>query len=219
MNQNPGEPRIRAGLILAGGKSSRMGTPKALLTLAGKPLVTRVADALLTVADPVLVSLSSTMDPAPYRRILPPTVQLVLDQGKSNHPLVGILSGLSQLPPCYCAILSCDLPFASAPILAQLFQEAEGYDAAIPQWPDGRLEPLHAVYRSTETLAAARRTIQETEFSNQDLVKRLQHARLVPTDRLQPFDPPLLTFFNVNTPMDLERAERLLPTRGPATPP
>lgn len=199
----------KAGLILAGGKSSRMGLNKALIELGGKAVVTRVTESLLQVTSEIIVTVAKDAPLHEYRRRLPQDVLIMRDKMDSSTPLVGIISGLEELQPCYCITLSCDLPFVSPKVLQRLFQEAEGYDATIPQWPNGRIEPLHAVYRSEKAEAAAREAYADKEWANRDMVKRLKMVRMVPTESLRTLDPDLLTFFNMNSPADMKQAEMI----------
>src|SRR3990172_140294 len=86
---------------------------------------------------------------------------------------------------------------------------AGGRAPATPGGPDGRIEPLVAVYRREALLVGAREALRALTYANQDVVRRLHDVRYVSTDTLRSVDRDLLSFANVNTRRDLSRALRL----------
>jgi len=133
----------RAGFVLAGGNSSRMGRDKARLPLHGKTLLEHVAAAVAEAAGSV------TLVGAPERyqdlgiRILP-------DSHPGGGPLAAIHTALSDSRADWNLIVACDMPLISASFLQSLLDAAEssGADCLIPSGPSGRLEPLCAVYHA-----------------------------------------------------------------------
>lgn len=186
--------------------SRRMGRDKALLQLGDRVMVRRVADAVGRVADEVVVVVSRHQNPEEYRRVLPPTVSLTEDAVEKQTPVVGIFSGLSQLESDYACVVSCDAPFVKPAVLDFLFKASHGIDAVIPAWPNGLIEPLHAVYRVETTRTAAKQAIEAEEFKNTDIIKRLHHVSYISVEELQQLDRELVSFFNVNTPAEYQRA-------------
>ncbi len=201
---------MRGAVILAGGKGSRIGGGKHLRELDGKPLVLHVVEKASTIADEIIVVLKNDDDPQVYRDILPDAVKLVLDSAQSEAPIVGIMSGARASASEYSAFLSCDLAFLNPEALIYLFDQSEGVNGAIPEWPDGLLEPLHAVYRTSGAANAAEAALKTQEYRTIAVARRLENVKRVAVEELKRFDPDLLTFFNVNTEEDLARAERLL---------
>jgi molybdopterin-guanine dinucleotide biosynthesis protein A len=201
---------VRGAVILAGGKGSRMGGEKHLRTLGGKPLMLHVVEKAGRVADEVIVVLKNDDDPQIYRKILPDTVKVVLDSVKSDAPIVGIKTGGDASASEYSAFLSCDLAFLNPDVLGFLFSQAADANGAIPEWPDGLLEPLHAVYRTKPAAEAAEDALSAEEYRTIAVAKRLGNVKHIAVDELRRFDPDLLTFFNVNTAEDLAKAEKLL---------
>lgn len=184
-----------------------MGRPKPFVRVGGVPLVLRVVDAASRVADEVVV-VSRGQRAADLARILPPGVAVAEDQDRRQAPLVGLLAGARALRSGFVAALACDLPFVRPRLLERLFDEAAGRDAAVPVWPDGRLEPLVAVYRRRALVAAADSALAADERSNLAMVRRLRRPRLVPVASVRAADPTLRSFENVNTAGDLSRARR-----------
>jgi len=199
---------VRGAIILAGGTSRRMGRPKALVRFLDVPLVQWMVRTVRPVAPEVIV----VARPSLARRLshlpLEGEARIIRDRVRVRGPLAGLLAGAASVGGEYVAALACDLPLLQVPLLRALFREARGRDAAVPRWPGGRIEPLGAVYRRVPLLAAARASLRSGDWALQDVVARLRNPRFVDTDSLRPFDESLVSFTNVNTLEELERAER-----------
>lgn len=194
-------------MVLAGGPSHRLGHPKALASFRGRPLIAHVLAAAREVATEVVVVSRGRL--AADIGAVVPDVRVVLDTLRVRSPLVGLLAGARALRSPYVAALACDLPLYRPRVLRQMFAFARGHDAAIPRWPDGRIEPLAAVYGRSALLAATRRSLAAGQRSNHDMIGHLPHIRYVSTETLRRVDPRLRSFTNVNTPEDLARAARM----------
>ena len=203
---------MRGAIVLAGGPSRRMGRAKPLVLLGGVPLVVRVVLSALEVADEVVVVTKGVGAPQ-IRRVLPEGVTLVMDTQRVQSPLVGFADGAAALASEYVAFLPCDLPFLSPALLRTLFEAAAGHDAAVPRWPDGRIEPMVAVYRRERARDAANAALARGARANTDLIRNLPDVVYVPVEVLRRVDPDLESLLNVNTPADLEAAERRVPPR------
>ena len=201
---------MRGAVILAGGRGTRIGANKHLTLLGGKPLMEHVIERAAMVVDELVVVLKNDDDCSLYENVLSPSVKLVKDKIPSDAPLVGIMTGGQALKSEYSAFLSCDLVFLNYGVLDFLFKQAEGVDAVIPRWPSGFVEPLHAIYRTTAAAQAAATALQSKEHRSTAVANRLNKVRYVNVEELKKFDPELLTFFNVNTPEDLAKAEQLV---------
>lgn len=93
-----------------------------------------------------------------------------------------------------------------------MFDRARGADAAIPQWPNGYIEPLHAVYKVSPALSAAEKAMGEGRLTIRAMIAGLGKVVYVGTDELRRFDPELSTFFNINSQKDLRTAVKMLRT-------
>ncbi len=200
---------MRAALILAGGLSKRMGKPKQFLDFHGTPLIARVASRLAKVVDEVVVAIKMGDDEENYRPHLPKSTLIIKDEVNMQAPLVGFCSGLKHVKSPYTFITSCDAPFLNPRVVDELFKRAEGGDAVLPIWPNGMLEPLHAVYHTTRTLDAACRCVEAGRFKNLSILDYLRDVRYVNVEELRSLDPKLLTFLNINTVEDYQHALRL----------
>ncbi len=190
-------------VILAGGRSRRMGFNKALLDLDGRPLISVVIDRVRPLTDRILIS---SNDEASYRFLNFPVVP---DRFMDCGPLAGFhASMLSNISSLY-IMLACDLPNLQSPVLSNLVSLADGVDAVIPRTEDGVVHPLCAVYRRT-CLPSIERALQRgtnkvvETFLNDTLV-----VRWVGPDEGQYREADLA---NINTPEDLQRLKS--PTHG-----
>jgi molybdopterin-guanine dinucleotide biosynthesis protein A len=131
-----------SGIILAGGKSSRIGQEKAFLRIRGRPLIERTV-AELSKVFPEIIIVSN--DPTAYQELGASAV--VPDIIKGVGPLGGIYTGLQKASNDYGFVVACDMPFLDSRVIrsqVEPLRSAEA-DAVVPRW-DGYLEPLHAIY-------------------------------------------------------------------------
>lgn len=183
--------------ILAGGRSQRMGRPKPSVELGGRPLISYpLAAARAAGLEPWIVAKRGSE--------LPPTdCRLLFEPDEPRHPLLGIVTALREVRPSPVIAVAADMPFVEADLLRLLAATA----ATTAVEADGRLQPLLARYapqdlealeRAVEASAAATAALQELD------------PETIGEETLRRFGDPERICFNVNSPADLERAERLL---------
>ncbi len=187
--------------MLAGGLSSRMGEDKALMAYAGTTLLAHVVGVVAGVAGAVVVAADSRDRYSAAN--LPSGTILVGDNFPGAGPLGGLVSGLIRAGEGYHVVTACDMPGLVPELLRLLFNEAEGFDGAIPL-VGGREEPLCAVYhrRCAEMLQAE---MLSGSLALRRAVQSL-NLRRVGEDRIRAVDPQLASFTNLNTPDDYKRA-------------
>ena len=195
----------RSAIVLAGGRSSRMGANKAALAWGGGTMLERVLaelsrgfDDLVVVAGPRLSAAASALTGAAAR--------IVSDRGEFEGPVTALRLGLATVHAEVAFVCACDLPFVNATLALELCDMVAGHDAAIPV-VQGRVQVLHAAYRKS-CVPALDSMIGRGARKLQDLAPMLD-ARMVAEGELRAHDPELLSFFNVNTPEDYARALRL----------
>jgi molybdopterin-guanine dinucleotide biosynthesis protein A len=202
------EPPDRAGVIVAGGRSTRMGDrEKAVVELAGQPLVARIADRLAAVTDELVVNCRADQRDVIASALGDRSRTFAVDEEPDRGPVAGIATGLRAAEASCAAVVACDLPFLDPELLAYLFERAAGRDAAVPK-PSEWFEPLHAVYRPEPMVAACEEALTEGDvriieplFSlDYDVVER---AALLEHGSLDSFE-------SVDTPADLRTAARRL---------
>jgi molybdenum cofactor guanylyltransferase len=198
-----------AGIVLAGGRSSRMGTPKAALEWHGSTLLRRTVGILARVADgPVLV----VRAPGQTLPELPPEVEIVDDPREGLGPVQGLAAGLAAVAGRaeVAFVCSTDLPFLHPAFARRVLRAAqEGADVGLPH-ARGFPQPLAASYRTTlapvaQQLVAERRLRPAFLFERCD-VTRLDEAALRADPILTALDPDLDSVLNVNEPGDYQEA-------------
>lgn len=128
------------GIILAGGKSSRMGTDKGLLLFNDKPFVQQSIDALSPlVSEIIIVSDRTDYDRFGFKRIM--------DEVKDAGPVSGIYSGLKASTTTFNLVLSCDIPLITTKILRKLIEHADAKSEIIQIESNGKTMPLIALYK------------------------------------------------------------------------
>lgn len=169
-------------------------------------MLSYVVEAASRVAEEIILVLGPQDDAASFSRVFPVEVQIARDRLPMRGPVVGLEAGLQLLKAETFLLLPCDLPLLRSEVLVFLLARVAGFDAVIPRWRNGRLEPMCAVYRKASVAPVLQAILKVKKYSLLDLVKRLRRVRFVPVSELEPVDPRLHSFVNVNTPADLERA-------------
>ncbi len=199
----------RSAIILAGGFSSRFGQDKSTLELKGKPLIKHVTDAVKPIVDEIIIVTSAQERADNYTKIVGTNIKFAIDVDDGKGPLVGALTGLQQASGKYSLLLPSDVPFVSRDVVELLFDLCPGRSAVVPRWPNTDIEPLHAVYNTKVALDAAKKAVSQGKQRVADMLDNMQGVRYLSTLVIQELDPDLKTLFNVNTPVDLKRAEVL----------
>jgi len=189
------------GVILAGGKSRRMGRPKLFIDVGGIPMferVYRVCDALFT--EIIIVA----NDSEPFRRY---DASVLPDIVPGKGPLGAIYTGLAHASQDHCFCVAADMPFLNMRLISHMIERRVEGDVIIPKTPDGH-HPLHAIYAKS-----CRKPI-ETLLSRGDLkiVDFFPEVTViyVPEGEIRRYDPLLRSLINVNTEDDLDQVQQFL---------
>ena len=197
----------RGCIILCGGKSSRMGSPKAMLPFGDQTLLQRVITCVENVC-PSIVVVAAKDQPLPD---LPESVVVVRDSVEGQGPLEGIRVGLKALPQTTTVayVTSCDVPFLKPSFVEFMFDRLGTNDIAVPV-EDGFFHPLAGVYcvSVSGAIEALFRTGERRPRMLFDQVCTVQ----VPTELLKTADATLDSLVNLNDPEQYQAAlERLRP--------
>lgn len=199
------------GIVLAGGRSTRLGRNKAIEPIGGKLLLHRVLDRLGAVFEELIVVVRDEDWVTPYLRGY--SARVIPDVYPGLGTLAGIFAGLQAAQTMHAFVCACDMPFLSIPLLTYMRTLAEGFDVVIPV-VDGREEPMHAIY-SKRCLEPIETRLRRGGARVIDFFPEVQ-VRYIDDAEIRRFDPELQSFFNVNTPADLERALAIAaPEAGP----
>lgn len=180
-----------------------MGQDKGLMPFLGRPLVQRILERLSPLADEVLVT---TNHPQDYQFL---DIPLIPDLHPGRGALGGLVTALNAAQQPLVAIVACDMPFASPELLSyqsQILQEGK-LDAVIPQL-EGGAEPFHAVYRRATCLPPALHALENGRWRANAWYPEVS-ILFLDQQQILSIDPSELTFLNVNTPGELEAAEKI----------
>jgi molybdopterin-guanine dinucleotide biosynthesis protein A len=194
-------------IILAGGKSSRLGRIKALQVIDGKSLIQWVVDHLAILSTEIIIA---TADGEAIPCSSAVRVKTVADIYPGKGPLAGIYSGLMASSSPQAIVVGCDTPFLSVGLLEYMTQICPASDVVVPRIKN-KLEPLCAVY-SKNCLAQIQKLLEQDERRIRKLFSMVK-VKYVEEDEINKFDPEHLSFFNINTQDDLERARKLAAER------
>ena len=192
--------RAVGGAILCGGKSTRMGTSKALLPFGPETMLQRVVRLLSGVVAPIVV-VAAVDQELPQ---LPAGVILTRDENEGRGPLEGLRAGLKALPMHVDAayVTSCDVPLLETGFVRQIIDLSRGYEIAVMEI-DGFTHPLSAVYRRA-TLPLVEDLLAHDRLRPVFLFDAVKTRRVKPEEMTA--DPELRTLRNLNTREDYERA-------------
>lgn len=194
-----------AGIVLAGGRSRRLGTDKAVLRLGDRTLLAATVETLLPFCTEVIVV---TNNPQGHAH---PAARLVGDVFPGAGSLGGVYSGLIATTAPRCLAVACDMPFLNPAVFSYLAELPGDHDIIIPR-VNSHLEPLHAIY-SRVCLPHMRELLERGHLKIIDFFHKV-NVRYVEGSELEPLDPGLRSFVNINTPQDLAGARSLLEGHG-----
>jgi len=202
-----------SALILAGGRSIRMGQDKAWLELGGMPLVEHTSRRVLPLVDELIFSTNRPEPFEPLLKRLPLPAQLVEDETSGAGPLAGMAAGLRVARFDLVLVLAVDMPFVQLGLLKHMAAVAADYQAVVPELhspvsDELVAEPLHAFYRRS-CLAAISARIQAGHRRVVSFLSEVRTYRMISAE-ISRFDPEFISFRNLNTPEDWLLATRWL---------
>ncbi len=193
-----------SGIILAGGKSIRLGHDKILEKVGNASLLEQVISRLDSLTRDIIIVT------AEERTFLPlaghPKIRITSDILPGQGSLGGIYTGLVRSDTFYNLVVAADMPFLNEPLLKYMIEVADGFDFVLPR-VRSYYEPLHAIY-SRNCIAPIEAIFQRGRKVIIDLFDHVK-VRFIEAEEIERFDPEHLSFFNVNTKEDLERARRI----------
>ena len=217
------------GVILAGGKSRRMGRDKAFIQVDGKPIIARVIESIQPLCSEMLIVANDVDAYAPFG------VRIVSDAYPGKGSLGGLYTGLHAARADHALAVACDMPFLNRDLLRFLISLAVDFDVTIPRAKDLskniaqsqrgggagnakrshpllakeiNFHPTHAVY-SKNCLAPINAKLMADDLRLIGFYDGLR-VRVVELAEVNRFDPKHLSFFNANTPEDLKLASDLM---------
>jgi molybdopterin-guanine dinucleotide biosynthesis protein A len=191
-------------IILAGGKSLRLGHDKVLEKIGSTSLLENVISRIDSLSREIIIV---TAEDRNFSQLAShPKLKTVSDILPGHGSLGGIYTGLIKSDSFYNLVIAADMPFLNQPLLRYMIQVADGFDFALPRI-NSFFEPLHAIYSKNcvapieSILKQGRRVIIELF----DFVK----IRYIEAEEIDRFDPQHLSFFNINNKEDLKLARKI----------
>lgn len=189
-------------IIVAGGKSTRLGRTKALEIIDGKSLIKRIVERLKPLTSQILIVTS----PEQSGLSIVGKPEILVDLFPGKGPLGGLYTGLLASRSPRSVVVACDMPFLNQDLLSYMVQISASFDLVLPRL-NNMVEPLHAVY-SKDCLGPLEHLLKLGSLSLLELLT-LINVRYVEAEEINRFDPEHLSFFNVNTEDDLDNARKL----------
>jgi molybdopterin-guanine dinucleotide biosynthesis protein A len=184
------------GIILSGGKSSRMGKEKGLVDFQGKPLISHAILALKPLVDNIIIGANNHLND--YRKF---GYTIIEDEVKNIGPIGGVLSALRNSDTKYNIILSCDMPFINAELLHYLNIKSQDYDVVVPIHDTDKIEPLCGIY-SKDIIHVMEVAVENGNFKLRDIFENVRF-KAIKVDASLPFYSDNL-FYNINSPADIK---------------
>ena len=182
------------GYILAGGKSSRLGTDKGLIILKSKPIIEYVINQLKPAVNKIVI-VSSNKE---YWKF---GFEVITDTIINSGPAGGIHAALNNTSTEKNFMVSCDMPFITTDSIEYIINESANYQITVPVFK-GKYEPMFAVY-SKECFVKWEELIKQGTNKMMDIINYFKVLKLN-VDSTSLFTDS--TFININTPDDLEYA-------------
>jgi len=189
------------GIILAGGKSQRMGKNKAFIDSGGIPLFERVYRVFKEIFSEIIIVANDAGPFERYEAIL--QMDIILDKGAIG----GLYTGLFHSSNYHAFCSACDMPLLNPHVIKYMADKRDSYDVIVPKTHDG-LHPLHAIY-SKRCLNPMRQLfdggdLRIVNFFHQVRVKYIEEIEI------REFDPHMRSLINVNTEEEMEAVRKIL---------
>mgnify|MGYP001230458346 CR=1 FL=1 len=187
-------------IVLAGGKSLRLGRSKALETFDGRSLIECVMERLRPLTSQFLIVTSQERFDLPVTQ----KAEILVDIYPGKGPLGGIYTGLLASRSSHNIVVACDMPFLNIELLRYMIELPVDFDAVVPRLEKEMIETLHAVYFKS-CLDKMKTQLEHNELGVNSFLNTVR-VRYVERAECQRLDPQLLAFFNINYQSDLDQA-------------
>jgi molybdopterin-guanine dinucleotide biosynthesis protein A len=194
----------RSAIVVAWGREEEKLPKRFFQPEEESTVLEYLLDAVWTVADAIYVIFRKEPSLKLIEAISTFGVKIIIEN-KDQTVVSSLLMGFKASRSEHCLVLRENMPFIKPSVLHALFEFAKGYDAAIPKWSNGRLEPLLAVYRRKSFITVASKLPSEDNLL--PVVDNLYSIRYVGVENeIRPLDPDLESFFTINSEEDLAKA-------------
>lgn len=202
-----------SGLVVAGGRSARLGTDKRALHLGGLTLLERAVALVAALSDDVMIAMPQDGIEEKLGRL---GTRVVTDPLPDRGPMAGILAGLQHARNQRLLVIPVDMPLLTIAFLRSLVERDPGAAVTVARWRMG-LEPLVAVYDRSCAAELAALVGEGTTAIHAFISSTTLRVRIVEEPEIGGYGAPADLFLNINTPGDLTQAQRRL--AAPPAPP
>ncbi|HTY81475.1 MAG TPA: molybdenum cofactor guanylyltransferase [Dehalococcoidales bacterium] len=191
-------------IVLAGGKSTRLGRDKVSEKIGDRSLLEQVINRIDPISKEIIIV--TAKERAFAELAGRPNIKFITDIIPGQGSLGGIYSGLVKSDSYYNIVLAADMPFVNAELLRYMAEVSQGYDFVLPR-VEGLFEPLHAIY-SKDCIGPIEKIFQNGSKVIIELFNYVK-VRYIEVEEINKYDPQHLSFFNINTNEELERAKQI----------
>ncbi len=172
----------------------------------GKPLIEYVIDVINEAVDEIIVVAQSQQDADAYGKVLAPDIKIIVNTDEDKGSLAAAAAGFEAAQGEYSLVLPSGSIYISGEVVSLLLDCAVGKAAVVPRWTDQRIEALHAVYHTKETLKAAKEAVAQGDYELDAVVERLRGVRYMSTMVIEQLDPEFKTFYIQTASVDSSKA-------------
>ena len=196
---------ITTGIILAGGRGQRFGKEKYLILLNNQSLLERVMTSIESICNEILVVTSREL----YHEISGKNLKakIIVDALPGKAAMGGLYTGLTFSNTNYALVVASDMPFLNSRLMQYMIDKIDGFDAVVPRI-NNFIEPLHAIY-SKNCIENIKKLMDNGNLSLAKLLQTI-NTKYISNEEIELFDPCHLSFFNINTQLDLIRARKII---------
>jgi molybdopterin-guanine dinucleotide biosynthesis protein A len=204
-------------VILIGGKSKRFGSDKGIFEYNGKPLISYQLETLSRFDKDIFLVANSPGQVQNYLNKIDvqKIIAFIIDEKQRSSdndlrtPMIGLFSAFNELDKLgYKKVLalSCDTPLIKEEVIGYLLGNCKQFDCCIPQWSNGFLEPLFAIYPVKKGIISAKNSIKNHSYKLSNLLRSTWEIKYIPIEKdIKALDEDLITFLNINEKLDLEK--------------
>ena len=193
-----------SSIILAGGKSLRLGYDKVLERVGNTSLLEQVISRIDSFSKDIIIVTAKKRTFASLADH--PKIKVISDILPGQGSLGGIYTGLKKSDSFYNLVVAADMPFLNESLLRYIIEVSNGYDFVLPKVND-LYEPLHAVY-SRNCISPIETILKQGKKVIIELFNYVK-VRYIGAEEIDRFDPQRLSYFNINTKEDMELARRI----------
>ncbi|MBO8171458.1 MAG: molybdenum cofactor guanylyltransferase [Bacillaceae bacterium] len=190
-------------ILLAGGSSRRMGRNKAVMPVGGVPVTERILNRMSPLFSEIIIV---SGEPGLFREY-PVTVITDVDEFAGRGPLAGIYSGMAGSRHDRLFVSACDMPFVSSELAAYLLEQLDDETDAVVPVAGGKVHPLFSAWHR-RIQSELEQTLREKQYRMIDFLDRIR-VKNVAEHAFRHLADPDKALMNVNTPVDLKKAEQL----------